>query len=373
MTLFQPPYPPQELQTGNNFSIKQDDSGRLGIFNPSGDEIGYLDSSGDLTILGNLALNGNSTDIFNTENNWTITQDFTGNPGITANFIDANIGNAVGNNTGGKMIASVFSTTAGETFPTATNTGWYGLGISTDTLEIYTDNNINFWQVGLNVTTPAFSIGGADNAAGTYSLIKTANNTLDDGSGNMSIVGNITMGSQKEITWTNTASGNVGNMSAVQYTNRFAFVPSSTSNYFELDTPSNAAIFQAFPSGKVNTAHNTLDDGSGNMTITGQFASAYQLETSIQTGGEFYATDWIGFAQMSAADGTGFINNTGRTIFALVFWNSSTNSLTTSGTVYINIEQNTSTGKIYMLVMENGAEIVNSSTFTGYGVFWWGM
>ena len=158
-------------------------------------------------------------------------------------------------------------------------------------------------------------------------------------------------------------------------------------------TDANGDLVLASASGQsVKTTHNVLDDGSGNMTVTGglnsdnmtvagtlnssgnmnvtgTFDTANQIQTTIQGGTTFSAIAWTGAAQMSAVDATGWTNNTGRTCFVWVIWNSSANSLTTSGTVFINLTQNTSTGKIYFLIMANGASILNSN-FVGYGVYW---
>ena len=52
MSLFQPPYPPQLLQTFGNYIVQQDDSQRLGIFAPNGTEIWDINSSGDVFVAG---------------------------------------------------------------------------------------------------------------------------------------------------------------------------------------------------------------------------------------------------------------------------------------------------------------------------------
>jgi len=118
----------------------------------------------------------------------------------TFNFINANINNTVGLKTGGDEIIALWGGL--QPFPTATTSGMTGLGMRSVTLEVYTYHNIDFWQLGFSVSTPAFVIGGADNENGTYSLIKSAYNTLDDGSGNMSISGNLTLKYYNSATFT---------------------------------------------------------------------------------------------------------------------------------------------------------------------------
>jgi len=181
-------------------------------------------------------------------------------------------------------------------FPTAPTSGMYGLGISNDTLEVYTTTNINFWQLGFNVSTPAFSIGGADNAAGKYSIIKSAYNILDDGSGNMTVAGSGTfnfINANKNNT-NGTSSG--GTEIIALYGGLQSFPKETTGSMYglgisldtlEVYTNSNINFWQlsssvstpAFSIGGadsgggtyslIQSAHNTFDDGGGNMTIVG--------------------------------------------------------------------------------------------------------
>ena len=105
---------------------------------------------------------------------------------ITSNLIYVNKNNEAGN-TGGKQVLSLYNQL--QTFPSTPNSQMFGFGMSGYTLENYTADNFNFWQVNFSVTQPAFSIGGGDNGGGTQFLVKTANNILDNGAGNMSIGG----------------------------------------------------------------------------------------------------------------------------------------------------------------------------------------
>jgi len=69
-----------------------------------------------------------------------------------------------------------------------------GVGLSDNSVEQYCYQNYNVWQIDFNTTTPAFSVGGATSASGTSGLVRTRNNTLDDGNGNMAVLGNIALG-----------------------------------------------------------------------------------------------------------------------------------------------------------------------------------
>ena len=121
------------------------------------------------------------------------------------------------------------------------------------------------------------------------------------------------------------------------------------------------------PSNQLALGNNCIIDGSGNMSIIGNFDANHQIATTIQS--SLTATAWTGAMEMSAPGAATWTNGTGRNAFVFVVWNSSTVSLATTGTVAINMTQNTSTGKIYFMIMENGAVITNPS-FVGYGVFW---
>ena len=209
-----------------------------------------------------------------------------------------------------------------QSFPSSTTANMFGFGMSGYTMEIYSADNINLWQLNFSTSTPAFSIGGADSTTGTQFLVKTANNVLDDGTGNleigntyykwsnsannyvyadtgnmvfgtnggfqwknssgtiisglnssgdMTLTGGLTLGSQQSVVWTNTTSGNVGSFTAVQYSNRFAMFPTTdNSNAFTIENTSLDNIFTvALASSSVGTLHNTLDNGSGDMTVAG--------------------------------------------------------------------------------------------------------
>ena len=108
---------------------------------------------------------------------------------INTNTIVANKNNSVGD-AGGKQVLALYDQI--QPFPSAPGANMYGFGISGYTLESYTTQNFNIWQLDFSVTTPAFSIGGGDNHNGTQFLVKTANNILDNGAGNISIGGKFT-------------------------------------------------------------------------------------------------------------------------------------------------------------------------------------
>ena len=54
---------------------------------------------------------------------------------------------------------------------------------------------------------------------------KNSSGTIISGlnsSGDMTLTGGLTLGSQQSVVWTNTSTGSVGSFTAVQYSNRFA-------------------------------------------------------------------------------------------------------------------------------------------------------
>ena len=136
-------------------------------------------------------------------------------------------------------------------------------------------------NLGLNQSGAVYTFVPTNYAIGVANSVNSAiRNTLDDGSGNMTIAGLITAnggistGSQQNITWTNSSSGNVGNFIAVQFTDRFAMYPSSDSNLFTIENAALANLFSVNPTTSgTSSFKNTLDDGSGNMTVAGNFIS----------------------------------------------------------------------------------------------------
>ena len=80
----------------------------------------------------------------------------------------------------------------------------------------------------------------------------------------------LTMAGQTNILW---VGGGALEMNAVQYSNRFAFYPSGSlanDNIFTVENSSYTYLFSVnCTTNATNTIHNTLDDGSGNVSILG--------------------------------------------------------------------------------------------------------
>ena len=104
---------------------------------------------------------------------------------LSTNTLNANVNNDSGGNTGGDMVLALWGGI--QDFPTGTTSTMLGMGIATNgTVEAYTSSNWNIWQLNYDITKPAFSVGGGDaGQAGSQFYVASANNTLDDGSGNM--------------------------------------------------------------------------------------------------------------------------------------------------------------------------------------------
>jgi len=123
-------------------------------------------------------------------------------------------------------------------------------------------------------------VGGSTAAAGTSGLVRTRNNTLDDGSGNMVVAGNLTTPGNLTvavvISLTGTAttvgiscSEPVGVFLDVAYMNLHfkEAAPTSTCTWLIMNT-TGASSLEVSNTGLVRTVNNILDDGSGNVTVT---------------------------------------------------------------------------------------------------------
>ncbi len=183
----------------------QGDTGALSLSAGSGIGIsgltisntGVLSLQGDTGALSLTADNGISISGLGIGMSGSYSGNFTGTGIGTFSTINVNP-NSIAGGTGGEEIIAIYGGL--QSFPTtSTNGGMYGIGMSGYTLQLYAADNFNFWQLGMSISTPAFSIGGADNASGTQFLVKTANNTLDNGSGDMVIAGDATIGGLTQI------------------------------------------------------------------------------------------------------------------------------------------------------------------------------
>jgi len=178
-------YPLIITTAGGVYTSGTTNNSKISTVNPNPRNV-LDDGSGNMSISGSFTGSGNMT----------IGGSFTGSGNMTVagsgtfNLINANKNNTAGSTKGGDEIIAIYGGL--QSFPTGTTDTMYGLGTGSNTLEVYTDSNINFWQLGFSVDIPGFNIGGASSEAGTYSLIQSAHNILDDGSGNMTITGNLT-------------------------------------------------------------------------------------------------------------------------------------------------------------------------------------
>jgi len=139
------------------------------------------------------------------------------------------------------------------------------------------------------VQTPALGVNVAPGATGTA---KTANNTLDDGSGNATVAGNlaidgsVTVGGLSPVYSVFGRSGAVsaatGDYTAAQVVGA-ADLSATTDQAFSgpVQTPALGVNVAPGATGTAKTANNTLDDGSGNATVAGNLA----IDGSVTVGG----------------------------------------------------------------------------------------
>ena len=99
------------------------------------------------------------------------------------------------------------------------------------------------------------------------------------------------------------------------------------------------------------TPRNTLDDGSGNMTIAGQFDAAHGFDTTNNVGSAS-ASSWIGAISMGSPNNI-FTISTGRDTLIIAAIAVTTATFTTTGTIYW---QNLY-GNMYMALVASGATI----------------
>src|ERR1700676_3256085 len=161
-----------------------------------------------------------------------------------------------------------------------------GLG-TTGQIPLYTSDGYN---IGVSAATDSgtlFTInygGGPQFLVSEGGTVSTLNNTLDDGSGNLTTFGNVTVGNlagagQNLFLPTNTyntydptitsSNSGVGGFSTLTLnSDNFAFNidPSQT---FTISTSTPTLVFGVAGNGEVITLNNTLDDGSGNLLTAG--------------------------------------------------------------------------------------------------------
>ena len=207
--------------------------------------------------------------------------------------------------------------------------------------------------------------------------IETPNNTLDDGSGNVSVNGNVTIsGAGGVLTINNTQdttsliiNGNTtlggknqpasillnNQASTIAGGNKFYFRADSDDNFQILNNSYSTALLTVSQSGMVHSAENTLDDGSGNATIAGalsvegaQSGSTLNLSSGATVGGALSVTgaqsgstlDLSGNATVGGAlSVTGALSVNGYliqgTISTIAALRSATTASLTQSTVYV--------------------------------------
>ena len=208
--------------------------------------------------------------------------------------------------------------------------------------------------------------------------VVTKNNTLDDGSGNQTNTGGITAGGlitanagietgqQQSIIWqVANASGNVGNWNAVQFSNRFAMYPTSNSNLFTIENSGLENLFSVNPTTNGTYAYkNTLDDGSGNMSIIGALSLASKFIQATTPGATSVThTQNFGADTVTAGQIMTFPN------YVVGVW-LNVNSLapTLGGTVYMNASENSRVG---LFSGDNMTITANSASGGEVYVVWW--
>ena len=198
--------------------------------------------------------------------------------------INANSADTVGGKGGDEIIALYGGL---QSFPSSTTGSMYGFGISSSTLESYASTNFNFWQLTFSTSTPAFSIGGADDTGGTQFLVKTANNILDDGTGNLQI-GNF------YYKWSNSANNYVyADTANMVFGTNGGFQWKNSSNTIITTLSSDGSMAMT---GSLTVDSNLYVTGSIGVILGQNTAAAY---SGIGTDGTI--RDWLGY-QDSGSD-----------------------------------------------------------------------
>jgi hypothetical protein len=142
---------------------------------------------------------------------------------------------------------------------------------------IITDQYLNFhFPNGVGYTWSVANFAGTQMlAVGNNKQVKTANNTLDDGSGNMSLAGQLNLLTPGGYPTVGINSNGSGGAFLEAGSLNFFFKTAATSGAsWQVSKQGGSTWFSISNAGNVSTLHNTLDNGSGNMTIVGTITGA---------------------------------------------------------------------------------------------------
>jgi trimeric autotransporter adhesin len=209
-------------------------------------------------------------------------------------------GNLTINSNGSKLLRMITPITGNSCYTEYNNSnsgrsayigldGFGLLGLETGAMMLSTDSTANkpiYLSPGLSTNW------GLKVSSGK--VVNTANNTLDDGSGNLYGGADNTF-----LSWDDNAN-RVGIAKKSGFTSLFSSVGTNDmtfSNFSSLNNLSSTGISGYIPttvfnighSGIITTKNNTLDDGSGNMTINGSLHNVLSMKTS-QT--DYIETDY---------------------------------------------------------------------------------
>lgn len=168
------------------------------------------------------------------------------------------------------------------------------------------------WYTGQGFLTSLPS-GTQTTASYHVGTMHTSRNTLDDGSGNMTISGKFTAGG---VGFGNVTSGYYGDSN-----NLAPRIPSS-SGYFAVQNSSLVNQLQVYGTGRVLTAKNTLDDSSGNATLAGTITLGADPSSSMQGTTKQYVDRKVSFVPMNAWYAKNPIDDYPNSMFSAMKFNS---------------------------------------------------
>jgi len=241
-----------------------------------------------------------------------------------AGIVSINTAGVQGTGAGGYPVLSYYGAMAAFGGVTA------GLGLSSNTVENYCYQNWNVWQVNFNTTSPAFSVGGTTAGSGISGLVRTRNNTLDDGSGNATVAGVLNL-SRTSTTSGLTSSNPVGVFMDSSLLNINFKSTASAANSWVIFSSAAKQLLNVSNGGAITTLHNILDDGSGdasvlgNLTVNGQIHMNGDSTTSglftYNDTGVFLDSDFLNLHfQTTATTGSSWViqSSTGTNLFTVV-------------------------------------------------------
>jgi len=282
---------------------------------PSGTTtIATLSVSGTLTSIGNTLLGDTSGSTVKTYNNTL--DDGSGNVSIIGTLNASTVTTPTLTVTGNTLLANssgatlkTFHNTLDDGTGNATIIGTLNAngGINTNNANInlgsgtLTANTIDVTNLSLSNTLQLTSVtvtgsGTVDGIFTVYgntllgntsgSTVKTFHNTLDDGSGNTIIVGNTSITGALSVTSNVTINGTL----TASATTVSGLTNSGNETISGTFTTTGNALLANASGNTVKTYHNTLDDGSGNVTISGNTSIVGALSASATTLGSLNVT-----------------------------------------------------------------------------------